>query len=176
MLLEHWQVDHLLWNGHHIIPYLVLLWKGFVEKSLFSPMAICFVNPVGCHVTADHLHMPGQAFVGFFVVSHFCSVYKWIHSSDICHYVPHHLEQNVAIYVFSFHYFHEMCACTISLHIYVINILLLFHHSYHSLYCETAAQFYKITYNDSMCTHIQVFQCFPKVCSCYCMWILSIIG
>ena len=24
-------------------------------------MAICSVNPVGCHVTEDHLHMPGQA-------------------------------------------------------------------------------------------------------------------
>ena len=28
-------------------------------------MEICFVNPEGCHVTADHLHMPGQASLGF---------------------------------------------------------------------------------------------------------------
>ena len=28
-------------------------------------MAICSVNPVGCHVTADHLHMPGQASLVF---------------------------------------------------------------------------------------------------------------
>ena len=37
------------------------------------------------------------------------------------------------------------------------NILLLSHYSYCSLWCETAAQFSKITYDGSMCTHIQVF-------------------
>ena len=28
-------------------------------------MAICSVNPVRCHVTADHLHMPDQASLVF---------------------------------------------------------------------------------------------------------------
>ena len=60
------------------------------------------------------------------------------------------------------HHFHEMCACAISLHINVINILLLSHYSYHSLSCETVAQFYKITYDDSMCTHIKVFDSVPS--------------
>ena len=66
-------------------------------------------------------------------------------------------EQVVAIYLFSFHHCYEMCACAISLHVNVINILLLSHYSYHSLQCETVTQFYEITYNDSMCIHIQVF-------------------
>ena len=133
---------------------------GFMEKSLFSPMAVCSVNPVGCHATVDYLHMPGQAFL-FFVLSCFCSVYKYIHSSHICHHVPHHLAQIVAIGVLSCCHFHEMCACAVSWHINVINILLLSDCLYHSLSCETVAQFYKITCNDSMCTHIQVFDSVP---------------
>ena len=40
-------------------------------------MAICSVNPVGCHATAHHLHMPGQVSLVFLS---FCSVYKWINS------------------------------------------------------------------------------------------------
>ena len=63
----------------------------------------------------------------------------------------------MVIYLLSFHYFYEMCACAISSHINVISILLLSHHSYHSQYCETASRFYKITYDDSIYTHIQVF-------------------
>ena len=38
---------------------------GFMEKYLFSPTAICSVNPVGDHVTEDHLHMPGMASLVF---------------------------------------------------------------------------------------------------------------
>ena len=38
---------------------------GFVEKSLFSPMAVCSVDPVGCHATVDYLDMPGP-FLFFF--------------------------------------------------------------------------------------------------------------
>ena len=82
-------------------------------------MAICSVNLVGCQVTEDHLHMPGQAF-WFFCLKLFLQ----------------HIQINsfiTYIYVCSFHHFHEMCACTISLHIDVINILLLSHYSYRSL-------------------------------------------
>ena len=28
-------------------------------------MAVCSVDPVGCHATVDYLHMPGQAFLVF---------------------------------------------------------------------------------------------------------------
>ena len=63
----------------------------------------------------------------------------------------------MAICMLWYHHFQEMCAYAISLHINVINIPLLSHYSYHSLSCETVAQFYEITYNGSMCTHIQVF-------------------
>ena len=38
---------------------------GFMEKSLFSPMAVYSVDLVGCHATVDHFHMPGQAFLFF---------------------------------------------------------------------------------------------------------------
>ena len=30
-------------------------------------MAVCFVYHVGCHTTVDYLHMPDQAFFGFFL-------------------------------------------------------------------------------------------------------------
>ena len=109
-------------------------------------MAICSVDPVGCRATVDYLHMPGQAFFFFFVSNCFCSVYKYIHSWHICHPVWHHLAQIVAIYMLSYHHFHEMCVCAVSWHIDVINILLLSHYLYYSLPCENVAQFYGITW------------------------------
>ena len=104
----------------------------FVEKSLFSQMALCFVNPVGCHVTADHLHMPHQAF--FFLLYAIFAAYtnEFIHNVYV---IMFHIILNKLwpFHVFSFHHFPEMCACAISLHINVINIGLLSHHSYHTV-------------------------------------------
>ena len=135
---------------------------GFMEKSLFSLVVICSVNPAGCHATADYLHMPDQASLFFFCLQLFlqhmqinsfmiymlsCSTSSGTNNGQFC------------VVISSFH---EMCACAISLHIDVINILLLSHYSYHSLSCETVAQFYEITYDDSMCTHIQVFDSVPS--------------
>ena len=35
---------------------------GFMEKSLFSPMAEHSGDLVGCHAIVDYMHMPDQAF------------------------------------------------------------------------------------------------------------------
>ena len=84
MLLEHWQVDHLLCNGHHIVSWQVLLWMGFVEKSFFSPMAVCSVNPVGHHATVDLLHMPGQAFFCLKLFLQHIQIYSFITYMSSC--------------------------------------------------------------------------------------------
>ena len=44
-------------------------------------MAVCSVDPVGCHATVDYLHMPGQAYFVFFLSQAVSAVYtnKFIH-------------------------------------------------------------------------------------------------
>ena len=127
------------------------------EITLLSNGSIFCGMSCNCRLFA---HAWSGIFV-FFVSSCFCSVYKYIYSWHICHCVWHHLAQIVAIYVLSCHHFHQMCVCAVSWHIGVINFLLLSHYLYHSLPCETVVQFYKITCDDSMCTHIQVFHSMP---------------
>ena len=95
IVIFQWLVENcILINCDMIIIFINLDWQlsrsivtipMFIQfyvynKSLFSPMAVCSVNPVGCHATVDHLHMPGETFLGFFFLSCFCSVYKYIHS------------------------------------------------------------------------------------------------
>ena len=161
MLLECWQVDHLLCNDHHIISWLILLWMVFVEKLFFSPMAVYSVDLVGCHAIVDHLHMPYRAFLDFLLQT-ISAPYTNIFIHDIYvimfDIIWHKI---VATYVLSCHHFHQVCVCAVSWHITVIMMLLLSHCLYHSLPCKTVVQFYEITCNDSMCTHIPVFDSVP---------------
>ena len=46
-------------------------------------MAVCSVDPVGCYSTVDYLHMPGQAFLGFFLSQAVSAVYTNIFIHDI---------------------------------------------------------------------------------------------
>ena len=77
-------------------------------------MAVCSVDPVGCHATVDYLHIPGQAFLVFFCLKLFmqciqiylvmtyvssCSVSSGTNCGHLC------------VVTSSFH---EMCACAAS--------------------------------------------------------------
>ena len=132
-----------------------------MEKSLFSLMAVYSVDLVGCHAIVDHLHMPDQAFLDFLWQT-ISAPYTNIFIHDIY----------VILFDIIWHKFWPFMCCHVIIFIRcvfvqfhdiltVIKMLLLSHYLYHSLPCETVVQFYKITCDDSMCTHIQVFHSVP---------------
>ena len=122
-----------------------------MEKSLFSPMAVYSVDLVGCHAIVDYLHMPDQAFLSQAVSAAYTNIF--IHDIYVIVFdiIWHKLWPFMCCHVMTF-----MRCVPVQFH-----DLLLSHYLYHSLLCETVVQFYEITCDDSMCTHIQVFDSVP---------------
>ena len=147
----------------------------FMEKSLFSPMALCFVTSVGCHVTADHLHMHWSGI--FFCCKLFlqciqmnssiiymssCSTSSWTNCGHSC----------VLISTFSW----DVCLCNFityqcDKHCFTVSWLI----SYCVVWNSCTVLWNSIWWQHVHTYSGLLFQCFQEVCSCYCMWILSII-
>ena len=120
-------------------------------------MAICFVNPMGCHVTADHVHMPGQAFLIFFCHKLFLQCIQM--NSFITYMLSSSTSSatncgHLFVVISSFSW--DVCLCNFLIywcdkHSFTISSLISQSVVWNS---QTVLQ---MTYNDNMSTHIQVF-------------------